>query len=323
MHLLLMFIAVFQCNELGVESNPNIIQTPPTANLGERESVTFHCNLEDGEMGSYYMYWYRQHQSRAPEFIYREGDHYGQGFGERFVAKLESSNNKFSLHIKNALIEDSAIYYCAARAHTGGNYKLVFGSGTRVIIEPRGTGKLIFGTGTKLVVESGNMSLKAKVAGFCSSHYDCMNINNVKLTFGSGTRLAVQPKKKSNPSVYILKANDGPAACLVTDFSSYNTTVTINNITVNSEPTIIKNDDTYSMVLIMGNTTDKCAIPSTKLNKNLTSDTFTDTCVPDLNVEFETDEKMNFLSLTVLGLRILFLKSIVFNVIMTLRVWMS
>ncbi|MBN3300429.1 HV01 protein, partial [Amia calva] len=100
----------------GVESNPNIIQTPPTANLGERESVTFHCNLEDGEMGSYYMYWYRQHQSRAPEFIYREGDHYGQGFGERFVAKLESSNNKFSLHIKNALIEDSAIYYCAARA---------------------------------------------------------------------------------------------------------------------------------------------------------------------------------------------------------------
>lgn len=35
------------------------------------------------------------------------------------------------------------------------------------------------------------------------------------------------------------------------------------------------------------------------------------------------DAKINFLSLTILGLRILFLKTIVFNVLMTLRLWMS
>ncbi|KAL4604947.1 T cell receptor alpha chain constant region-like [Arapaima gigas] len=37
----------------------------------------------------------------------------------------------------------------------------------------------------------------------------------------------------------------------------------------------------------------------------------------------EKDEKLNFLSLTVLGLRALFLKSVVFNVIMTLYMWIS
>ncbi|KAG5285566.1 hypothetical protein AALO_G00004860 [Alosa alosa] len=34
------------------------------------------------------------------------------------------------------------------------------------------------------------------------------------------------------------------------------------------------------------------------------------------------DPKLNFLTLSVLGLRILFLKTIVFNVLMTVRVWM-
>lgn len=36
-----------------------------------------------------------------------------------------------------------------------------------------------------------------------------------------------------------------------------------------------------------------------------------------------TDEKVNFITMTVLGLRLLFLKTVVFNVLMTLRLWMS
>ncbi|PWS21653.1 hypothetical protein DKP78_22465, partial [Enterococcus faecium] len=46
------------------------------------------------------------------------------------------------------------------------------------------------------------------------------------------------------------------------------------------------------------------------------------TCEAGADGEIEPDPKLNFLTLSVLGLRILFLKTIVFNVLMTVRVWM-
>ncbi|NXJ84384.1 HV459 protein, partial [Trogon melanurus] len=63
----------------------------------EGEGVTFQCSMSGGRMSSYYMFWYRQGPQGTLNWIYREGDHYGEGFQGRFKGRVESSRNRFTL----------------------------------------------------------------------------------------------------------------------------------------------------------------------------------------------------------------------------------
>ncbi|XP_046884204.1 M1-specific T cell receptor alpha chain-like isoform X2 [Hypomesus transpacificus] len=123
-----------------------------------------------------------------------------------------------------------------------------------------------------------------------------------KLIYGKGTRLHVESRESKEPSYYQLKNNE-TTACLATDFSSFNSTQVDTSI-FNNEATRMKEDPYYSQVAL----NKKCPY-----NNN-------QTCTAD---GIESDGKTRFLSLTILGLRILFVKTIIFNVLMTLRVWMS
>ncbi|CAB1326181.1 unnamed protein product, partial [Coregonus sp. 'balchen'] len=98
---------------------------------------------------------------------------------------------------------------------------------------------------------------------------------------------------KHEPSYYTLNSKSkgsNTTACLATDFSAHNATDS-ETLFNGTEATRVNGDSYYSQVALG----DKC----------------------------KNDPKINFLSLTILGLRILFLKTIVFNVLMTLRLWMS
>ncbi|KAG2469566.1 HV459 protein, partial [Polypterus senegalus] len=70
--------------------------------------------MKEGNMGSYYMYWYKQTHDKLLKFVNREGKSYGEGFKERFASELSSSNNKFALLISSTILADSGVYYCAA-----------------------------------------------------------------------------------------------------------------------------------------------------------------------------------------------------------------
>ncbi|KAL2097854.1 hypothetical protein ACEWY4_007061 [Coilia grayii] len=134
----------------------------------------------------------------------------------------------------------------------------------------------------------------------------------VNIYFGSRTKLTVEPRDKSEPKYHELKANgtNGPKVCLATDFSSHNATDNDPRFPKNNiEATRITGDNYFSKAVIMS-TGDTCPITGMKQCKN------------DAGDGYEPDEKLNFLSLSVLCLRILFLKTIVFNVLMTIRVWM-
>ncbi|KAJ8357295.1 hypothetical protein SKAU_G00200890 [Synaphobranchus kaupii] len=125
------------------------------------------------------------------------------------------------------------------------------------------------------------------------------------------------PRKTSTPSYYKLKSkNNAVRACLATDFSAYKATdeEELFNRT-KTVPTRINNEKLFSKVVLLSNDTEKLC-PGKEGDG-------TDMCESGAGGHFETDEKVNFLSLTVLGLRILFLKSIIFNVLMTLRACMS
>ncbi|XP_045062227.1 T cell receptor alpha chain constant [Coregonus clupeaformis] len=120
--------------------------------------------------------------------------------------------------------------------------------------------------------------------------------------------MIVGTRDKHEPSYYTLNSKSNErnyTACLATDFSAHNATDS-ETLFNGTEATRVNGDSYYSQVALG----DKC--------KN---DGGSGKCTADLY--FDTDPKINFLSLTILGLRILFLKTIVFNVLMTLRLWMS
>ncbi|KAF2986608.1 hypothetical protein EK904_011304 [Melospiza melodia maxima] len=90
-------------------------QQPREMTVREGDEVTFHCSMKGERMGTYYMYWYRQGPRGSLEWIFREVGHYGDGFKNRFKARVESSENSFTLQLLAAEQGDAATYYCGAR----------------------------------------------------------------------------------------------------------------------------------------------------------------------------------------------------------------
>uniref|UniRef100_A0A4W5NR51 Uncharacterized protein n=1 Tax=Hucho hucho TaxID=62062 RepID=A0A4W5NR51_9TELE len=116
--------------------------------------------------------------------------------------------------------------------------------------------------------------------------------------------------EKYDPSYYRLNSNK-TTACLATDFSAYNANehLTFFNKT---EATRVNGDSYYSQVAL----SDNCTEGKFQMMPN-------HSILPYVCALFVNITCINFLSLTILGLRILFLKTIVFNVLMTLRLWIS
>ncbi|XP_063076309.1 M1-specific T cell receptor alpha chain-like [Engraulis encrasicolus] len=130
-----------------------------------------------------------------------------------------------------------------------------------------------------------------------------------KFIFGNGTKLTVQPKEPADPKYYELQKNE-TKACLATDFSSHNATdgkaPFMDHMKL--EATRVEGDKHFSKAVIVP---EGYSCPTSGSVQKCTAED-----------GYEPDAKMNFLSLSVLCLRILFLKTIVFNVLMTIRVFM-
>ncbi|XP_049455498.1 T cell receptor alpha chain MC.7.G5-like isoform X2 [Epinephelus fuscoguttatus] len=139
----------------------------------------------------------------------------------------------------------------------------------------------------------------------------CVNINNNKLVFGSGIKLIVTSyEEESKPSYYKLQtipSNDEKSnltVCLATGFNRHNASA-FNK----TEAVLIKDDSLYNQVTLLS-PQDECAEADSGGS-------------PTCEDKLEPDAKVNLMSLTIMGLRLLFIKTIVFNVLMTLRLWIS
>nr|ACI67224.1 T-cell receptor alpha chain V region CTL-L17 precursor [Salmo salar] len=236
---LIMFSVIGGSYEQTIEPNQHEVYAEVGSN------ILLSCNYSS----AYNLLWYKQSPGPAPQYLllipHSTGTEYrDDSLDSRFSGKLNKEKTRVDLEISSAEVTDSALYYCALR--------------------PLGSYKIIFGTGTKVIVNS---------------------------------------REKHEPSYYTLNSSN-TTACLATDFSAHKANSN-SEVFNNTEATRVKGDSYYSQVA---------------LEKNCTKDG-SEKC--EANWYFDTDAKINFLSLTILGLRILFLKTIVFNVLMTLRLWMS
>ncbi|XP_043541147.1 uncharacterized protein LOC122546517 [Chiloscyllium plagiosum] len=144
----------------------------------------------------------------------------------------------------------------------------------------------------------------------------------------------------AEPSLYVLSAvktktetdneQNVMAACLATDYfpKSYNMTMRVGDKEeTQSESNALLSiiDRSYSLfgfLATQGNRDEiSCAVAG-ETKKFPAADQSQYSCI-QVEDNMASDPQFNLLSLTIFGLRILFVKSIVFNVLMTIRVWIS
>ncbi|KAK5608080.1 hypothetical protein CRENBAI_004972 [Crenichthys baileyi] len=134
-----------------------------------------------------------------------------------------------------------------------------------------------------------------------------------KLFFGEGTKVIVASKQEVEPQYYRLVSNDNQTeVCLATGFTRHNATkgtmlkgTEASQITKDGKPTGV-----YNQVAFLDGE-QKCGDYGPEKSP--------EPCISTL----EPDEMVNLASLTIFGLRLIFMKTVVFNVLMTLRLWIS
>nr|ADF43010.1 T cell receptor alpha chain [Sus scrofa] len=153
------------------------------------------------------------------------------------------------------------------------------------------------------------------------------------LSFGKGTTLLVTPDiKNPDPAVYQLKGpkSNNISVCLYTDFQM--------NTTKDSEPAVFSLSRTVfnsnTTVLDMGALGSKSngLVAWSKSTDFECQSTFQQEFYPNSGIScdaklveksFETDMNLNLQNLSVMGFRIILLKMVGFNLLMTLRLWSS
>lgn len=239
------------------------------------------------------LFWYRKRPDRSFQFIlYRDdtSSHDADFVQGRFSVKHSKANRTFHLVISPVSLEDSATYYCAS-GYIGGiraTDKLVFGQGTQVTVEPKS-----------------------------------------------------QPPAK--PSVFIMK-NGTNVACLVKDFYPKEVTISLRSSKkiVEFDPAIVISPSGKYSAVKLGQYGDSNSVTCSVQHNSETvhstdfepyANSFNNEKLPEPENDTQISEpcygprvtvhteKVNMMSLTVLGLRLLFAKTIAINFLLTVKLF--
>ncbi|XP_007449580.1 PREDICTED: uncharacterized protein LOC103079551 [Lipotes vexillifer] len=153
-------------------------------------------------------------------------------------------------------------------------------------------------------------------------------VGGYQLIFGKGTKLLVIPNiQNPDPAVYQLRSpkSSNTSVCLYTDFESQA------NVSRVTRPVVFSSDSTVLDMGALGSKSNGVVAWSSGTDLGCT-DTFNQTFYSNLGIpcdakiaekSFETDMNLNFRNLSVIGFRVLLLKVVGYNLLMTLRLWSS
>ncbi|XP_027698775.1 immunoglobulin lambda-1 light chain-like isoform X2 [Vombatus ursinus] len=262
-----------------VVSDIQLEQPNQTLSIRVGMAITLQCTLKGGDLNSHQMTWYKKNWDNSLTFIYQHKDRYGPGFQGNFLGNIVS-NKFFTLEIVKAAVKDTGTYYCGS------------------------------------------------VIGGSSWHTRAMH-------FGSGTKLSVEPElqEPSTPSVFVMK-NGTNVACLVKDFYPKPVDIHLDPDNNATEEVVTTANGKFSAVKLGQYKKDLEQIKCTVQHNNKTVEASykrsheesTDES-PDLEEPIGQEcpkstvqiEKVNLLSITLLGLRVLLAKSIAVNFFLTIK----
>ncbi|KAL2078623.1 hypothetical protein ACEWY4_026308 [Coilia grayii] len=160
----------------------------------------------------------------------------------------------------------------------------------------------------KAVLTNKGSTANDAAAYICASNH----MSEKHLQFGNGNRLRIIPETDVEASAYIHKSGadaDGPTACLVRDSGPAVAWVSLSGETIRAEPTVATGESNYGLVAVSSRNCNDCWVKQG--NEEIVAREEENQCIPN------TDEKMNFLHITVLGLRLLCVKTVVVCVLLT------
>nr|UYS90867.1 TRAV12 [Sphenodon punctatus] len=132
--------------------------------------------------------------------------------------------------------------------------------------------------------------------------------------------------QKSEPSVYELESTNKShplSACLFTDYFPGNINVSAtgsNLVGIESSVVVVEDQASYGAVLWQNANENLQCIANYDGEDIQAKKDIADSC-SGTQMSFQTDERLNLLSLTVLGLRVIFFKSVAVNLLLTFRLW--
>ncbi|XP_071582984.1 T cell receptor alpha chain MC.7.G5-like [Heliangelus exortis] len=314
------------------------VQQEPQAETTEGTAISIHCshpNLQSFE----YIYWYRQFPGHGPAFIAR-----GHKGSEELSAppgrlSVAADRRSSALWLSGPRREDAAVYYCAVR-DTGR------GIGAAAAQEPRRAGpggQLQDNSQSKSYLSLRDLHLQDSACYHCAVLY---HLHSDRLVFGTGTQLTVEPKmqRSSDPEVIMIKSkklkedgSTGKAACLARNIYTKNIVLEMSSDEVLYEQnrSILTSESLYNTIKVV----------SVKNNMDVTcvakfdgSTLTANTTLPEQKAEEPVSvkvcsttgnsaqdpevEKTNMLAMAVLCLRILMAKSIAFNTLMSVKLFL-
>ncbi|XP_036212069.1 T cell receptor alpha chain MC.7.G5-like [Myotis myotis] len=121
---------------LGSSVAQKVTQPQPEMSVQEAETATLACTY-DTSRSDYYLFWYKQPPSGEMIFIIRQEAFKQQNATDnRFSVNYQKATKNFSLRISDCQLEDAAVYFCALIDSGSGSYKLTFGKGTLLTVNP-------------------------------------------------------------------------------------------------------------------------------------------------------------------------------------------
>eukprot|EP00075_Anas_platyrhynchos_P012205 XP_027301458.1 uncharacterized protein LOC101804340 [Anas platyrhynchos] len=325
------------------------------------ESVHLSCWGSDFNFAIYSVLWYRQALGGSLQWLsYINPDssyiRYGSAVKGRATASRDNSKSKTALTLNNLHLQDSARYFCAVHTGTGNLAELCLDSANGAWLDPpedfdqAAINNLLFDSHFYGVYGFYSPFLNQLIDTARKELFIGLSINSVitdKLVFGSGTTLTVEPsnQKESDPEVVLIKSkapeeggSTGKAACLARNFYPKNISLDMLTAEVIYEqsPPIMTSEGTYNTIKVV-NVAKKSEVSCTAKfkNKNFPANATSSEKVVEepitANVCNTTDisskgdiktEKTNMLSMAVLGLRVLLAKSIAFNTLMSIKLFL-
>ncbi|XP_077956190.1 uncharacterized protein LOC144405581 [Gasterosteus aculeatus] len=131
-----------------------------------------------------------------------------------------------------------------------------------------------------------------------------------KILFAFGTKRKLEEQTVSKPSFYKL-SGDGTSACLASDFSRKKAAEEQHAIFSRSAAVLVEEVSLYNQLVLLTSEGEEEACEQAEDDSDVCGE------------PVKPDGRVNLMSVTMLGLRLLFFKTVVFNVLMTLRLWIS
>uniref|UniRef100_UPI00398D6A28 Chains: A n=1 Tax=Homo sapiens TaxID=9606 RepID=UPI00398D6A28 len=107
----------------------SVTQKEGLVTLTEGLPVMLNCTYQTIYSNAF-LFWYVHYLNESPRLLLKSSTDNKRTEHQGFHATLHKSSSSFHLHKSSAQLSDSALYYCALSE--GGNYKYVFGAGTRL-----------------------------------------------------------------------------------------------------------------------------------------------------------------------------------------------